>query len=206
MNSNQLRIVGGVAAVVFVCWLAFAGLHRRTVMTRSNDGLIHVDFYGESLCPDCRHNVLDVLDPMFENGIAKNMKLRYIAYGKVRDGKCQHGELECKYNRYINCAQDLWPRQEEWFPYVKCLAKDLQNIDAMAADCAVAQHWNPKDLDSCAQGDRGAKLEQEAGQATTSLEPKLTFVPWVIVNGVLLGQDFENLARYVCAANTDDDR
>lgn len=30
----------------------------------------------QSLCPDCRHNVLDVLDPMFENGIAKNMKLR----------------------------------------------------------------------------------------------------------------------------------
>lgn len=32
---------------------------------------------------------------------------RYIAYGKVKEGQCQHGPVECKYNRYINCAQSL---------------------------------------------------------------------------------------------------
>lgn len=43
--------------MVFVCWLAFAGLHRRTVMTRSNDGLIHVDFYGEVRVLDDRKSI-----------------------------------------------------------------------------------------------------------------------------------------------------
>lgn len=31
----------------------------------------------QSLCPDCKHMVLDVLDPMFKSGVADLMTLKY---------------------------------------------------------------------------------------------------------------------------------
>jgi interferon gamma-inducible protein 30 len=49
-------------------------------------------------------------------------------------------------------------------------------------------------------GDQGKKLELAAAKATWALRPRHTFVPWIVVNGVALGGDFERLERYVCAA------
>lgn len=43
----------------------------------AND-LVAVDFYGESLCPDCQHMVLDVLQPIFESGVAELTHLRWV--------------------------------------------------------------------------------------------------------------------------------
>lgn len=49
-------------------------------------------------------------------------------------------------------------------------------------------------------GEVGDRLEREAGEATKAVTPRLTFVPWAVVNGVQLGMDFENLGKYVCAS------
>jgi interferon gamma-inducible protein 30 len=154
--------------------------------------------------------VLDVLDPMFKDGTADLMNLHYIAWGKVRrDGNqlnCQHGPDECQYNRYINCAQKYATDQNQWFPYVKCLAQDLGSIKNTYSQCATDNGLNAAQLDTCANGDIGAELEAAAGKATEALSPNLTFVPWIVVNGVSIGSSFEELQRYVCAATTDIDK
>uniref|UniRef100_A0A1D2A1E0 Gamma-interferon-inducible lysosomal thiol reductase n=2 Tax=Auxenochlorella protothecoides TaxID=3075 RepID=A0A1D2A1E0_AUXPR len=195
----------GQKTAIAVSFLAMVGLICLVVQPRHPDGMASranssalVEFYGESLCPDCRHMVLDVLAPLYENGVAQLMHLKYIAYGKVKDGQCQHGTVECKYNRYINCAQSL--HGDSWFPYVQCLAKNLTSIATDAPGCAETQGWDASELDACAGGARGEALGKEAGEATTQLQPALTNVPWVIVNGVPVGKDFENLDRYLCAA------
>jgi interferon gamma-inducible protein 30 len=82
-------------------------------------GKVRVDFFGESLCPDCQHMVRDVLGPMFSNGIADLIDLRYHAFGNVHnnsDGswRYQHGDNEGKYNRYILCAQHFHAKQADW--------------------------------------------------------------------------------------------
>lgn len=161
---------------------------------------------SQSLCPDCQHMVRDILQPLFDSGVADLARLRYIAYGKVKDGVCQHGATECKFNRYINCAQAAHADQRDWFPYVRCLADNMRSMDDTADECAAKQGWKPETLSACAGGAQGAALEKEAGAATLALEPKLTFVPWVLVNDVPIGADFENLDRYICAASSGADR
>jgi interferon, gamma-inducible protein 30 len=102
--------------------MCYDGFLSRCPAAENNAAVpVRVDFYGESLCPDCQHMVLDILQPMFDNGIAEFMHLRYIAYGNVRGSfdddkgiQCQHGPVECQYNRYINCAQAKKPDQKEW--------------------------------------------------------------------------------------------
>lgn len=41
----------------------------------------------QALCPDTNRLIHDVLGPLFDNGIAGLMKLRYFAYGKARQGR-----------------------------------------------------------------------------------------------------------------------
>lgn len=150
--------------------------------------LVQVDFYGESLCPDCRHMVLDVLDPLFRNGVSKLFKLRYVAYGNVQGDptvkgekiSCQHGPKECLYNRYINCVQDMLGHdQDKWFPYVRCMAEHMNAIEEQAPGCAAAVGLKADDVAACANGPDGDRFEMEAGVETRNLKPKHNFVPWV---------------------------
>ncbi|KAL4428837.1 hypothetical protein ABPG77_005275 [Micractinium sp. CCAP 211/92] len=174
-------------------------------------GKVQVDFYGESLCPDCQHMVRDVLAPMFSNGQAALMDIKYIAFGNVRnksDGSYayQHGDAEGKYNRYILCAQDQHPKQEEWFPYVLCLAENMRALDSEADGCATKQKWEAAKISSCAEGDRGKEIEKEAAAVTWALNPPKNFVPWMVINGVPIGNAYDQLERYVCAASTAKDK
>lgn len=171
---------------------------------------VRVDFYGESLCPDCRHMVLDVLQPIMDQGLGSFIDLKYIAYGNVRktndDGspQCQHGEMECLYNKYINCAQEM-DTSGAWFGYVSCMADELGALrgatgDSRAEKCANDNGFSPAKLKQCADGEKGKSLEKLAASETDALVPKHTFVPWIVVNGAAIGSDFDNLDRYICAA------
>lgn len=217
--NGRLRDVPFLVLVVLVLVLSIALLYSGSQAgqgegkqpSSQGDARVRVDFYGESLCPDCRHMVLDVLKPMMEDGFGDVMDLRYIAYGKVQKSvggelHCQHGELECLYNRYINCAQEEGDLSK-WMGYVECLAQDLGKLRKGTGvnECASSHGLSADALQKCAEGDKGAALEANAGKETTSLNPKLNFVPWIVVNGAPIGADFENLDRYVCAALESED-
>lgn len=133
--------------------------------------------------PDDSYSIDIVLKTHIPTLITPTPLLRYVAYGKVKDGQCQHGPRECLFNRYINCAQELHSQQRDWFPYVQCLAGDLAHIEDKAPGCASARGWRHADLEACATGSKGQALELVAGQATQRLEPKLTNVPWVRAGG-----------------------
>lgn len=49
-------------------------------------------------------------------------------------------------------------------------------------------------------GERGIELEEAARARTAALRPPHKYVPWVVVNGIPLYDDFDSVARYVCAA------
>jgi len=176
---------------------------------KNDVSMIQVELFGESLCPDCKRFVEEILGPMFENGLSEYFHLDYVAFGNVKGDpkdeaslRCQHGAQECKYNRYINCAQ--YPKgggsaeQSAWFPYVRCLAKHMTSLDSHAESCAKEAGFSGDEIRKCAEGEAGRDLEQRAGLRTRSLVPTHTFVPWVQVNGLALGGDFENLDRYIC--------
>ena len=221
-------LVAFVLALV-ACFALLAGVVLRSSSSgsssnpTSNDDLssatkkVRVTLYGESLCPDCRHMVLDVLAPMMQNGLGDVMELRYVAYGNVRKEKsdgdgakniqCQHGTQECLMNKYINCAQEDGvgnPDAAAWFPYVACLAEDLavlrsnDSYEERSRDCAKRSGLSASSLKECAEGTKGEALERRAGKETGGLVPQHTFVPWMLVNGAALGSDYDNLDRFVC--------
>ncbi len=54
----------------------------------------------------------------------------------------------------------------------------------------------------CSAGDLGVELEVEAATATAVLDPPHVYVPWVTVNDVAIGQGYQFLLTFVCAAYT----
>jgi interferon gamma-inducible protein 30 len=55
-------------------------------------------------------------------------------------------------------------------------------------------------MTTCGTGPLGDTLQRRALERTESLVPPHKWVPWVVVNGIPLFDDFDNVATFICAA------
>ena len=63
---------------------------------------------------------------------------------------------------------------------------------------------NYSEVQSCMEGDLGKELLFKAGIATDNLNPKLTYVPWVLINGIRNNTaefDFYNIVQQTYTVN-----
>lgn len=51
---------------------------------------VKVDFYTESLCPDCRRFTNVTLAPMFQNGVVDLMEVSLVPFGNAHIDKVSH--------------------------------------------------------------------------------------------------------------------
>lgn len=59
---------------------------------------------------------------------------------------------------------------------------------------------NPKPISDCYNTELGKKLELEYAAETDNLQPPHKYVPWVVVDGQPLYEDYENFINYICEA------
>lgn len=174
--------------------------------------IITVDLYGEALCPDCDRTVVDTIGAIYHTGMRKYVNVTYYAYGKVKvNGTCQHGPLECLYNRHINIIQKRFKfNWLKWYPTVSCIeaaAKVIgyKNPDPVAlagnvSACEQTGGLDPQDIAAAAQGPEGDAMEAWAGNATAPWDLLSKYVPWMVIDGVAVGPAFEDLERFICIA------
>lgn len=134
-----------------------------------------------------------------------------VGWGNVRnetDGsgswklQCQHGELECRMNRVLNCAQSISKTHTVFWPFLLCVEQSMgSGIEGSIEGCAKEAKLDSQAIQSCAKGELGDRLELEAGEKTNNLLPAHRYVPWVVVNGVAIKNDCGNLLVYICAAS-----
>ncbi|CAD7695265.1 unnamed protein product [Ostreobium quekettii] len=171
-----------------------------------------VTLYDEALCPFCRKYVSEVLAPLFENGLSDYIDLRIVALGNARKDEegelvCQHGPVECIGNRILDCAMDLHPGQDNWFPLVLCLedSGDFGNRTAVE-ECAWRSGVDAGSILECAEGPRGKELVEAAYNETWSLVPEHRWVPWVVVNDLPLFDAGDYVQAAVCLMLPEDNR
>ncbi|XP_076928333.1 gamma-interferon-responsive lysosomal thiol protein-like [Bidens hawaiensis] len=114
---------------------------------------------------------------------------------------CQHGEPECKLNTVEACAINAWPVVTEHFPFISC-------VEALAAQ-AKYDEWeacfenlklDPNPVTECIISGLGYKLELEYADEIRALQPPNLYVPWVVVDGQPLLDDYKNFTGYACRA------
>jgi interferon gamma-inducible protein 30 len=119
--------------------------------------------------------------------------------------RCQHGPAECRLDRMINCATHLHPGQAHWLPFVTCLEGaegGAEGMEGAVEGCAAKAGLDAAAIHTCAEGPQGDALERAAAEETAALCPPHRWVPWVVVNGIPLGEDLDSLWRYICVAYT----
>jgi interferon gamma-inducible protein 30 len=154
--------------------------------------------------------VTDTLAPLlkFDKEFSDIVDFKYVAWGNAHNTttqgvQCQHGSNECSLNRVINCATHHYPDQAKWLPFVNCLeSAPLRQMLEAVDECADKAGMDAGALHECAEGQQGEELEREAARQTDGLCPPHAYVPWVLVDGVPLGESFDALKLFICVAYT----
>ncbi|VAH89934.1 unnamed protein product [Triticum turgidum subsp. durum] len=185
------------------------------VATGSGGEKVHVAIYYESLCPYSARFVTNHLLKAYRDGLLDAADLTLVPYGNAKVDAhgaitCQHGPDECLLNTVQACAIDAWPDVKVHLGFIYCVSDlVMKNRHREWESCFQKQGLDPKPVTECYKGERGHNLSLEYGRQTAELVPPHQFVPWVVVDGKPLYNDygkFEARAwrqRTMCTADFD---
>lgn len=222
--SSVLRVKLVLFAVIcFVLWEALRTVpslsspftnaqalpaHASPLATGAAVSPVEVAVYYESLCPDSRAFVTQQLVPA-NDAAAELMNVVLVPYGKAEttaspDGTysftCQHGPVECQGNIIHSCAVSLVADKSLLVKYVGCMIANNINPEEIGASCAadLGIAWDP--ILECSQSTQGPELLKVHGDSTNALNPALTFVPTITLDGSQDNQSsiLRNLLSEVC--------
>ncbi|XP_046752836.1 GILT-like protein 1 [Diprion similis] len=176
--------------------------------TRSDDstgGLSRprITLYYESLCYDSIQFVRNQLVPTYR-AIGSYFTVDYIPYGKatqekhIRNGvqqwhfTCQHGPQECYGNKAQACGinniltnPERPNKQQDLINFVGCVMGAM-NPSTAVQQCLQTIGIGAHDrslVDNCISSAAGDELLAAYGNKTFDLQPNLSFVPTIVVNG-----------------------
>eukprot|EP00111_Clytia_hemisphaerica_P000608 TCONS_00001756-protein len=170
---------------------------------------LQFELYFESLCPDCRNFFKEQLWPayqqLYDTGI---FDITLYSYGNANEKKegdnwvftCQHGAEECQLNLLETCVLHMLTHPKQFMPYINCV--ELDPSLARAKHCAdeMRIEWQP--IFKCYNGSEGNFLEHQVAVKTDSLEPKHTWVPWIVLDGAhtkeIQDAATTNLSKLLC--------
>ncbi|XP_066581294.1 GILT-like protein 1 [Prorops nasuta] len=162
---------------------------------------VTVDVYYESLCGDSMNFIKRQLTPSYPK-LKDYVKVNFIPYGKATHTKdqetgpwvfsCQHGSEECHGNKAQACAINEIQSLEN--------PVDQQRLAVELVGCAMSSRYPPTAIPQCAQtvglnqeaqkritqcldGPQGDDLLAKYGDRTRELQPQISFVPTVVING-----------------------
>ncbi|KAF8018775.1 hypothetical protein BT93_H3624 [Corymbia citriodora subsp. variegata] len=167
---------------------------------------VSLGLYYESLCPYSADFIVNHLARIFESDLISHVDLNLVPWGnaKIKGNTtfdCQHGPSECLLNTVEACAIDIWPDLNEHFPLIYCIEKLVYSHDfTQWESCFEPLGLDSKLVSDCYAGGRGKELELEYAAETNALQPPHQYVPWVVVDGKPLYDDYENFMGYICEA------
>ncbi|VDM81925.1 unnamed protein product [Strongylus vulgaris] len=86
---------------------------------------VNLTIFSEGLCPMCNDWFTNYVYPKVYKNFADFINIEYVPYGNAqyKNGTitCQHGELECRINRYFSCIIDVMGKQDVYIPFLHCL-------------------------------------------------------------------------------------
>ncbi|PRQ42849.1 putative gamma interferon inducible lysosomal thiol reductase GILT [Rosa chinensis] len=156
---------------------------------------VNLSLYYETLCPSCASFIVNELaatlfDP--EGDLVSIVNLRLVPYGNA--------QVKAP-NKTIVC-------QKRHFKFIHCLESKLieglhSSKEYAWESCCVKLEMDSDRLGKCYRSGYEKKLILENAKETDHLVPPHEYVPWVVVNGQPLKDDYLNFVRYVCNAYKD---
>ncbi|KAK4306047.1 hypothetical protein Pmani_022105 [Petrolisthes manimaculis] len=168
---------------------------------------MRVEVYYEALCPDSRYFVIKHLLPTY-NKLKDIITVALVPYGKAstheKEGrysfKCQHGPLECRANTVHACVTNLIKDETKQLEIVGCMIEKNDNPMKIGQKCVekFGEQW--ESVEGCVNGEKGESILKHMGDMTHSLNPTVTFIPTILIDGSQAGQAkiLQDLHKFLC--------
>ncbi|KAL5716519.1 hypothetical protein ACHQM5_018197 [Ranunculus cassubicifolius] len=155
---------------------------------------VKVDVYYDTLSPASSDFILNDLERIFKNGLFGIVDLKLIPYGnaKLADGKilCQHGE-ECTLNMLEACAIHAWPDVVTHFKLLHCFQYSFTHAKDYSLWDRCYEYF---DLNQ-------SRLALHYANETNIILPRPSLLPWVVIDGIPLEEDYINFMHVICEAS-----
>ncbi|CAL5353190.1 hypothetical protein CsSME_00041195 [Camellia sinensis var. sinensis] len=165
---------------------------------------VSLGLYYETLCPYSADFIINYLVQIFDTGLISILDLNLVPWGNARilannTFDCQHGPLECLLNTVEACAISVWPDLNKHFPFIYCVESLVyEHQYTQWETCFEKLDLDPTLITECYSSGYGKELELQYAAETNTLQPPHEYVPWVVVDGVPLYEDYENFISYIC--------
>ncbi|KAK2982729.1 hypothetical protein RJ640_025145, partial [Escallonia rubra] len=211
---SRLRLLTLVSSLLLVLIVTSSANPLSSSSLRASGGSsrggekVTLALYYETLCPYCSNCIVNYLPKLFDGGLIDIVDLKLVPYGNAKIGNnnsitCQHGPAECLLNTIEACAIGVWPDVNEHFPFIYCVETLVYEQKYPEWEtCFEKLNLDPTPVTECYSSGYGNELELKYAAETNALQPRHTYVPWVVVNGEPLYDDYENFVSYVCKAYT----
>lgn len=201
---TRILVLGVALLAIWILYSAWYGSYQGSADVKGKK--VNVTVFYEVLCPDSRSFVLRQLLPTWEK-VPDIMDIHYRPFGKAHfrkegdsyDFSCQHGPVECLGNTVHNCAVKY---VQQPLPYIKCMMDNNYDPMAIGKQCADMLDINWEVIERCANSNEGKQLLATAGSESLGVQPHLSFIPTVALNGDFSEQNLrlKNLLSTVCNA------
>ncbi|KAK9279755.1 hypothetical protein L1049_013437 [Liquidambar formosana] len=191
---------------LLILFTSFSPTSSASRVFPSDSQKVSLALYYETLCPYSANFIINYLVKIFEGGLITIVDLNLVPFGnaKIRGNNtidCQHGPSECLLNTVEACAINLWPELNEHFPFIYCVESLVyERKYPQWIQCFEKLGLDPKPILDCYSSGYGKELELQYAAETNTLQPPHEYVPWVVVDGQPLYEDYENFISYVCKA------
>ncbi|KAI0503503.1 hypothetical protein KFK09_014437 [Dendrobium nobile] len=126
--------------------------------------------------------------------------------GELKTSSCtfyeKHGPSECFQNTVEACVINSWPDVEMHHLtviFIYCVENlVLANKYNDWESCFQKTGLDPHPLVNCYNSGHGQEVELQYAAQTNALQPSHRYVPWVVVNGLPLYDDYDNFETYIC--------
>ena len=176
---------------------------------------LQIQFFTESLCPDCIQFLTTSLAQAIKVPNFLDMaNITIYPYGNAYESydsttglwifKCQHGSTECYGNLVEVCAQSIYSGLDfwNWIICVEANVVSIGNFDTTGASCAQNYGLDFAPIKFCTSSSESNALQHGAAVVTESLNPVHQYVPWITVDfkhDINVENDILNsLLDYVC--------
>ncbi|KAI3829975.1 hypothetical protein L1987_04107 [Smallanthus sonchifolius] len=98
-------------------------------------------------------------------------------------------------------CDSCWPAVTDHFPFIFCVERINQEGKYTEWEsCFEILNLDPKPVADCYSSGVGHELEVQYADETMALEPPHDYVPWVVVDGQPLYDNYTDFISYICKA------
>lgn len=203
-------VIGGAFLFLLFRWILAPDEKLLEKLKNKKSERLQVEVYYEVLCPDSRYFILHQLFPAWER-VGDIMDIRFVPYGKAShrlsgegeglyNFKCQHGPAECQGNMVHACATQVVQSPSTVLKYIKCMIGDNYSPLEAGQRCANTVGISWEEVEKCVEGKEGHGLLAKFGDMTHNLQPRVSFIPTIQVDGKQDGQKdmLKNFTKELC--------